>query len=115
MEWLLVLLVPVALLMLVVQLMPLAYLPDMLRRAQADFERMPPAARGLAFVSALSGIALGWVLRSGHGGRGLAYVLLGCLTVPIVLSLLVLPLLMVREELRRKHSFEQSRAAGPEH
>lgn len=108
MEWLLLLVLPVVLLMVAVQLLPLAYLPDALSRAKADWARMPPAARALAFLSAVAGVTLGWVLRSGRGGQWLAYVLLAFLAMPVVFSL-VLPFKVWRDRRRSRRSTTGSR------
>ena len=101
------LLLPVVLLMLAVQLMPLAYLPSVLRPAKADFARTPRTVRVLMFLSALAGVGLGWVIRSGNGGQWLAYVLLAFLAVPVISSVVVLPFLVLRQERREKHSRDQ--------
>jgi len=103
-EWLLLLLVPVALLMLAVGFLPLGYMPDVVRRFRGDWRASGRAQRTIIVVLLLLGPALFLVVEVVGVGRWVAYALLAFMAVPVVYGALLPLLLFVQHRRSRQRS-----------
>jgi hypothetical protein len=111
-EWLLLLLIPVVLLIFAVQALQLALLWGELKTLPRRLGDLPPRAR-IAYFAAL-GVGVVWAIIlirafEGHGRQTLGHVLLAIFGSVAAFVVLVLPLLVWREEKQRRASRSISR------